>query len=128
MIAAGRIEMLKRLMLCDEVAATKRWLDSDELKAIVRDAMILMAQAEREQLVIDIEQEMNRAGLSMRSHLIMIGIPAASLEELTPNEVGHFIRFVDLTAPRLMPAIERVLSPYIAFFRDEDLLASRPAA
>jgi len=71
---------------------------------------------------------MNRAGLSMCSHLIMIGIPAASLEELTPNEVGHFIRFLDLTAPRLMPAVERVLSSYIAFFREEDPLVSCPAA
>ena len=107
-------------------AAPCRWIDSDELKARVRDGMILMEQTEREQLIRDLERELNNAGFLISSHLIMIGIPAQSHSELTPNEVGHFVRFLKLTAPRLMPAIERVLARHIAFLREQEPL--QPAA
>lgn len=107
-------------------AACGRRVDPDELKAVVRDGMILMGQAEREQLTRDLERELDHLGMRMSSHMIMIGIPAASHSELTPNEVGHFVRFLNLTAPRLMPAIERVLARHIAFLREEEPL--QPAA
>ena len=124
--------MLNLLQLSNEpaaasnTAAPRRGLDSDQLKAAVRDGLILMGQAEREQLILDLESELNRLGLTMSSHMIMIGIPATSPSELTPNEVGHFVRFLSLTAPGLMPAIERVLARHIARLREEEPL--RPAA
>lgn len=117
--------MLNELQLSNEFTVTsnaaplRRWRSSDELKAIVRDELILMEQPEREQLIRELAREMNGAGLKMSSHLLMIGIPATDLSELTPNEVGHFVRFIEMTAPRLMPAIERVLARYIAFWRAE---------
>ena len=117
--------MLNRLDFPNEFTA-RRWQSPDELKAIVRDGLMLIEQPDREQLTREIEREMNRAGLALRSHLILIGIPAASHAELTPNEVGHFVRFIDMTAPRLMPAIERVLARYLAFWREQEPL--RPAA
>ena len=107
-------------------AGSRRRQSPDELKAIVREGLLLMEQPDREQLVRDLEREMNRAGLTLCSHLILIGIPAASHSELTPNEVGHLVRFIDMTAPRLMPAIERVLARYLAFWREQEPL--RPAA
>jgi hypothetical protein len=119
--------MLNELQLSNEfavtssAAASRRWRSSDELKAIVRDGLILMDQPEREQLIRDLAGEMKVAGLTMSSHLLMIGIPATDLSELTPNEVGHFVRFIEMTAPRFMPAIERVLARYIAFWRKEPL-------
>ena len=129
--------MLNRLDFPDEFAVTstaaasstapsRRWKSSDELKAIVRDGLLLIEQPEREQLIRDLEREMNQAGLTLSSHLILIGIHAKSHSELTPNEVGHFVRFINMTAPRLMPAIERVLARYLAFCREKEPL--RPAA
>src|SRR5215208_1962468 len=121
--------MLNGLELSNEVAATPtRWPDPDELKVRVRDGLILIDQAAREQFLIDLEREMRRAGLSICSHLIPIGIPATSRCEMTPNEAGHLVRYLHITAPRLMPAIERVLSRYIAFSREEEPLAICPAA
>ncbi|HEX5733804.1 MAG TPA: hypothetical protein VF131_13290 [Blastocatellia bacterium] len=129
--------MLDRLELSNEsnvaltgapssAAPSRRWQSSDDLKAIVRNGLISMEQAEREQLIRDIDREMDQAGLTLCSNLILIGIPAASHSELTPNEVGHLVRFIDMTAPRLMPAIERVLARYLDCWREQETL--RPAA
>lgn len=104
----------------------RRGASSDELKTIVRDGLIAMEQLEREQMILDLEREMRMSGFTLSSHLILIGISAKCHSELTPSEVGHLVRFIDLTAPRLMPAIERVLARYIDFWREQEPL--RPAA
>lgn len=102
-------------------------LDSERLKTIVREGLITMHPPEREQVVLDLEAEMNRAGSTMRSYLIPLGIPGTSAGELTPNEVGHLIRFLTVAAPELMPAVERVLSRYSAFSPGEGLPGCRAA-
>jgi hypothetical protein len=129
--------VLNKLDLSNEIAVTptatastvappRRWGSPDDLKAIVRDGLILMKPHEREQLIRDLEREVSLFISPLSLHPILIGIPATSHFELTPNDVGHLVRFIDLTVPRLMPAIERVLARYPALWREQELL--RPAA
>jgi hypothetical protein len=46
---------------------------------------------------------------------VPLGIPARSVEELTPTEVGHLVRYLKLTVPESIRAIERAVSRYPAF-------------
>src|SRR6266545_3975739 len=81
-------------------------LDPDELKSRVRSALVSMKATEREGFVRALETEMTRASLNIRHYLIPLGIPARSLEDLTPTEVGHVIRYLKIIVPQAMPAIE----------------------
>ena len=87
-------------------------LDANELKATIRDGLVSMTIAEREEFIGTLEAEMRRAGLNMRSYLVPLGIPGRSTEDLTPTEVAHLIRFLKLNAPQAMRAVERALTQY----------------
>jgi len=91
-------------------------LDANELKAVIRDGLVEMTVADREEFIGSLEAELRRAGLNMRSYLVPLGIPGRSPEDLTPTEVAHLIRFLKLNVPHAMQAIERALGRYDAFF------------
>jgi hypothetical protein len=87
-------------------------LDPTELKSIVRDGLVAMNMAEREEFIQALEAEMRRANLNMRSYLIPLGIPGRSPEDLTPTEVGHLIRFLKINVPQSATAIDRTIARY----------------
>ena len=70
--------------------------DPNELKSLVRDGLVSMNMAEREEFIQTLETEMRRNSLNMRAYLVPLGIPGRSPEDLTPTEVGHLIRFFSL--------------------------------
>jgi hypothetical protein len=84
-------------------------LDADELKRSVREFLVLMNAAERKVFLTSLEDEMRRTGLSIKRYLIPLGIAAAYVEDLTPNEVGHLIRFFRINVPQAMSAVLRAL-------------------
>ena len=90
-------------------------LDPNELKSLVRDGLVAMNMADREDFIQGLETEMRRTNLNMRAYLIPLGIPGRSPEDLTPTEVGHLIRFLKINVPQAMPAIERALARYEIF-------------
>jgi hypothetical protein len=90
-------------------------LSPDSLKDLVRDVLISMSTAQREDFAYTLEKELEAAGLDFRSYLIPLGIPARSPAELTPIEVGHLIRFLKIIVPASLPAIERSLGRFGAF-------------
>ena len=90
-------------------------LDANELKAVVRDGLVDMTIADREEFIGSLETELRRAGLNMRSYLVPLGIPGRSPEDLTPTEVAHLIRFLKLNVPQAMKAVERALVQYDGF-------------
>jgi len=90
-------------------------LDANELKSVVRDGLVSMTPAEREEFIKVLDSEMKRVKLSMRAYLVPLGIPARSVEELTPTEVGHLVRYLKLTVPESIRAIERAVAKYPAF-------------
>lgn len=98
-------------------APTLKWpaLDANDLKAVVRDGLVAMNMAEREEFIGTLETELRRASINMRGYLVPLGIPGRSPEDLTPTEVAHLIRFLRLNVPRAMPAIERALNRYSVF-------------
>jgi hypothetical protein len=97
-----------------------RELDADKLRDLVREMLILMEALERKLFIKTLEYEMSRSGLSIRPYLIPLGIAAEYAEDLTPNEVGHLIRFFRINVPKAMLAVVRVLDdcPVLATGRE----------
>ncbi|HYV03345.1 MAG TPA: hypothetical protein VFB82_02095 [Blastocatellia bacterium] len=83
--------------------------DPDELKDSVRETLLLMEPPERTLFIETLAYEMFHFGLSISAYLIPLGIPAKGAEDLTPNEVGHLIRFFSINVPKAMPAVVRLL-------------------
>ena len=90
-------------------------IDPNELKAIVRDGLSVMAMPDREEFIQVLETEMKRSHLNLRAYLIPLGIPGRTPEELTPTEVGHLIRFLKINVDQAIKAIERTLSAFRVF-------------
>ena len=109
-------EMAKKMQSRGHTARkTLESLDPEELKSLVRDVMVSMEITEREEFIQALDAEMRRASFNMRAYLVPLGIPARNLEDLTPTEVGHLIRFLKRIVPQAMPAVERVTARYSDF-------------
>jgi hypothetical protein len=89
--------------------------DPTELKSIVRDGLVSMTMAEREEFIQALEAEMRRVNLNMRAYLIPLGIPGRSPEDLTPTEVGHLIRFLRINVPQATIAVDKTIARYGIF-------------
>lgn len=100
----------------------------DELKMVVRDVLAPMTTADRSAFILALEAELRSANLSMRSYLFLLGISATSPEELTPGDIGHFVRFLKINVPSAMHAVDRVIERFSAFAakvtKSEDRLAA----
>ena len=101
-----------------------RHLDADELKDSVREMLFLMEALERRLFIKSLEYEMFRSGLSIGAYLIPLGIPARNAEDLTPNEIGHLIRFFRMNVPKAMSAVGRVLDECSALATGSDLMTA----
>lgn len=99
-------------------------LDADKLKASVQEMLALMEALERKLFIKTLEYEMFRSGLSIRDYLIPLGIPATRAEDLTPNDVGHLIRFFRINVPRAMSAVGRVLDECPVFATGRELMTA----
>ncbi|HWO00129.1 MAG TPA: hypothetical protein VNS63_12765 [Blastocatellia bacterium] len=95
-------------------------LDPNELKGVIRDGLANMSMPDREEFIRTLEAEMRKISLNVRAYLIPLGIPGRSPEDLTPSEVGHLVRYLKLTVPRAMPAVERAMARYTVFSSDPE--------
>ena len=103
-------------------------MNPDDLKAFVRDGLVTMTISEREAFIKGLELEMRAVGFSIRSYLIPLGIPARTLEELTPTEVGHLVRFLKINVTQALPAVERALAQNSGFTEKAGASRTRLAA
>jgi hypothetical protein len=95
--------------------ASRKTLDPNELKSLVRDGLMALSMPEREAFIQTLGAEMKRVNLSIRAYLVPLGIPARSPEDLTPTEVGHLIRFLRINVPQATAAVERAMGRYSIF-------------
>lgn len=81
----------------------------DGLKDLVREQLFSLAVADRRSLILQLERELRAANLRMSAYLIPIGIPVSSLDELTPGDVGHLIRYLKFNVPAAAHLIDGFL-------------------
>jgi hypothetical protein len=103
-------------------------LDPDELKKMVCDGLVAMTYEDRGAFIQALATELRRAGLSMRTYLIPLGISAMTIAELTPSDIGHLARFLKINLPRAMPAIEKAMARFAAFAEPQGASNDRLAA
>ena len=108
--------------------SVKDSLDADDLKKMVRDGLVAMTHEDREAFIQALETELRRAGLSMCAYLIPLGIPAMTIAELTPSDIGHLARFLKINMPRAMPVIEKAMAGFAAFAEHQGVSDHRLAA
>ena len=90
-------------------------LNAEETKSTIRDGLGLMTLVDRVEFIRALEEELLRLKMDIRSYLVPLGIPARSPEDLTPNEVGHFVRFLKINMPYALVAVERAMHGFEAF-------------
>ena len=83
---------------------------ADDVKATVRDALLLMTWAEQVEFIQALESEMRRKNLTLTEYLIPLGIPGMTPEELTPTEVGHLVRFLKMHVLQAVTTVERAMA------------------
>ena len=124
--------MAKNVQTRNQISATRNQISAidlqgmspDELKGLVRESLVAMTMADRESFFQSLESEMKDADLDIRRYLVPLGIPGRSAEDLTPNEVGHLLRYLKINVPKSLGPMARVLNR-CGVFNDK---TSRPLA
>src|SRR5258705_5711492 len=97
----------KRVQLLSSETASR---GADDVKTIVRDALLMMTGAEQVEFIQALESEMRRENLSITAYPIPLGIPGMRPEELTPTEVGHLVRFLKMHVLQSVIAVEKAIA------------------
>lgn len=102
--------------------------DPDDLKCLVREGLTAMKPEKREVFILELENDLQSAKLSIRAYLIPIGISARLPNELTPGEIGHLIRYLKINVPGATLAVDRFLERLGVFGEKNGRAADRLAA
>jgi len=86
--------------------------EAEDLKNLIRDSLLGMARGEQKDFIQALESEMEQSGLTIRQYLIPLGIPALRVEDLTPTEIGHLVRFLKINIPTALPAVEKAMARF----------------
>src|SRR5262245_24186360 len=84
--------------------------EPDRLRDAVRNALLSLSVPERSNVCMRLLAELNKAGLRIRPCLLMLGVSAETVEELTPSEIAALIRYVRLTQPGIVAAMTALLT------------------
>lgn len=84
--------------------------DSEALRSAVRQALSELPAEEQRATQDALLLALSGAGINIGHHLLVLGIPARTAEELTAPEMAALIRYVRINEPRGMDALIPVLS------------------
>jgi len=83
--------------------------EPDVLGDLVRNAWSELSEQERPVLNVRLIAALTKAGANIRQHLLLLGIPAQTAEELTAPEIAALIRYVRINEPGAIKALAPVL-------------------
>ena len=81
----------------------------DLLRTSVREALSELPEEERRAAHNGLLSALRRAGLNIGQHLLVLGIPARTAEELTAPEIATLIRYVRISEPNVMTTFAPIL-------------------
>lgn len=88
--------------------------EPDSLRDSVREALSQLSEVEQRAVHNDLLSVLKGAGVNLGHHLLLLGIPARTAEEVTPAEMGILIRYVRISEPRAMAALAPILMAILA--------------
>jgi hypothetical protein len=83
--------------------------EPDLLRDLVREALSQLAQEERRGVHNALISTISRAGVNVGHHLLVLGIPATTTEELTAPEIATLIRYIRISEPAVMKTLAPIL-------------------
>jgi hypothetical protein len=81
-----------------------------ELCDAVRGAMVVVPLEDRISITEKLLGALQGSRLNVGSILLLLGIHADSVEELTPSDVGYLVRYIRINSPSVLPALKRPLA------------------
>jgi hypothetical protein len=88
--------------------------EPDSLRDSVREALSQLSEVEQRAVHNDLLSALKAAGVNLGHHLLLLGIPARTADEITPAEMGILIRYVRISEPRAMAALAPILMAVLA--------------
>jgi hypothetical protein len=82
----------------------------NELCDSVRGAMVALALDDRVSIKEKLLSAINESKLNVGSILLLLGIHADTVEELTPSDVGYLVRYIRINSPNVLTALRRPLA------------------
>jgi hypothetical protein len=99
----------------DEEPLDPSTLDPNALRERVYRALSVLKPNQLDDVKRELITELDAAGINVGGSLFLMGIPVSKTEDLTPLDVAQLIRYVRLSAPKVMyflkDAIIRLISP-----------------
>ncbi|MEW6730041.1 MAG: hypothetical protein AB1489_01770 [Acidobacteriota bacterium] len=82
------------------------------LKDMVSAAVMRMDMAQRITFLKDFLSTLNKAGINVNSYLLILGIDTKRVQDITPNDFGHLIRYLRLNHAHKFSAVTQVMQRY----------------
>src|SRR5262245_30291168 len=82
----------------------------NELCDAVRGAMVVVSLDDRISIKEKLLSALKGSRLNVGSILLLLGIHADTVEELTPSDVGYLVRYIRINSPDVIPALRRPLA------------------
>src|SRR5215467_9216255 len=82
----------------------------NELCDAVRAAMVAVPLEDRVSITQKLLVALQGSRLNVGSILLLLGIHADTVEELTPSDVGYLVRYIRINAPTVTTAMRRPLT------------------
>src|SRR5262245_18706628 len=101
-----QIALERRSLQAQEIEAD----DSEVLRSAVRQALSQLPAEEQRATQDSLLAALSGAGINIGHHLLVLGIPARSAEELTAPEMAALIRYVRINEPQGMDALIPIIS------------------
>jgi hypothetical protein len=97
-------------------------LEPDDLRNQVQRAFTRLCEADSKILRQRLLSGLAEAGIHIGASLFMLGIPASSLDELTPSDMGKLLRYTRINSPAVIEALAEPLSDLFVVKREPTLV------
>lgn len=100
-------------------------LKPDDLRDQVQKALSRLCEADSKAARQRLLAGLAMAGVHVGATLFMLGIPATSLDDPTPSDLGMLLRYIRINTPTAIKALNGVLSELLAAKEELEIAARR---
>ncbi|HSB11245.1 MAG TPA: hypothetical protein VLM38_17285 [Blastocatellia bacterium] len=84
-------------------------VEPNALRDAVYTALSLLPEDERARVYDRIVADLEKSGVNLRQHIVVLGIPARTIDELTASDIAKLVRYVRMNEPRALKALVPIL-------------------
>ena len=92
--------------------------DPDLLRDQVQRALSTICIADRSRLSHVLLNRLEKTRINVGASLLMLGISAASVDQLTPSDMGKLLRYIRINSPAAIEALAEPLNELLALEKE----------